>query len=74
MSILIILAVLVIVFISPITKYAIEKYAERYTGRQITMDWAYVNPFTGYIKSRNYVTISQNHVTLLFQKLPIFAV
>jgi hypothetical protein len=35
--------------ISPLTKYLVEKYDEKYTGRQITMDWAYVNPFTGYI-------------------------
>lgn len=31
----------------------IEKYDEKYTGRQITMDWAYVNPFTGYIYFSN---------------------
>lgn len=39
----------IILFISPITKYLVEKYDEQYTGRKITMDWAYVNPFTGYI-------------------------
>jgi hypothetical protein len=38
-----------IAFISPFTKYAIEKYDKQYTGRQITLDWAYVNPFSGYI-------------------------
>ena len=31
----------------------IEKYDEKYTGRQITMDWVYVNPFTGYIHFKN---------------------
>jgi hypothetical protein len=41
--------VLVIIFISPIAKYLVEKYDEKFTGRQITMDWAYVNPFTGYV-------------------------
>jgi len=46
-SIILGLMILVIVFISPITKYLVEKYDEKYTGRQITMDWAYVNPFTG---------------------------
>ena len=40
---------LVIVFISPITKYLVEKYDVQYTGREIKMDWAYVNPFTGYL-------------------------
>ncbi|MFT3936167.1 MAG: DUF748 domain-containing protein [Chitinophagaceae bacterium] len=44
---------LVILFISPITKYLIQKYDERYTGRQITLDWAYVNPFTGYVHLSN---------------------
>ncbi len=27
----------------------IEKYDEKYTGREITMDWVYVNPFSGYV-------------------------
>src|ERR1043166_8163861 len=43
----------VILFISPLTKYLIEKYDEKYTGRQITMDWAYVNPFSGHINFNN---------------------
>ena len=46
---IILLVVLIIVFISPITKYLIEKYDEKYTGRQITLGLTYVNPFTGYI-------------------------
>ncbi len=52
-GVVILAAVLVILFISPITKYLIEKYDEKYTGRQITMAWAYVNPFTGYIHLSN---------------------
>jgi len=44
----------VILFISPITKYLVEKYDLKYTGRQITMDWAYVNPFTGYVHFDNF--------------------
>ncbi len=44
---------LVIVFISPITKHLIEKYDEKYSGRKITMSWAYVNPFTGYVHFRD---------------------
>ena len=44
---------LVILFISPITKYLVEKYDEKYLGRQITMDWVYVNPFTGYVHIEN---------------------
>lgn len=48
------LVVLIIIFISPITKYLVEKYDTKYTGREITMDWAYVNPFTGYFYFRNF--------------------
>ncbi|HKC69770.1 MAG TPA: hypothetical protein VKG26_16140, partial [Bacteroidia bacterium] len=50
---IVVLFILVIVFISPITKYLIEKYDFKYTGREITLDWAYVNPFTGYIHLNN---------------------
>ena len=53
-GILVILVVLVILFISPISKYLVEKYDVQYTGRQITMDWAYVNPFTGYMHFDNF--------------------
>ena len=45
--------VLIFLFISPITKYLIEKYDKQYTGRQITMDRVYVNPFTGYFHFSN---------------------
>lgn len=45
----VILVVLVIAFISPLTKYLIEKYDMKYLGREITLSRAYVNPFTGYI-------------------------
>ncbi len=46
--------VLVILFISPIAKYVIEKYSVKWTGRQIKMDWAYVNPFTGFAHLSNF--------------------
>lgn len=44
------IAVIVLVMISPIVKYLIEKYDVKYTGREITLESATVNPFTGYIK------------------------
>lgn len=43
------LVALVIIFISPIAKYLVEKYDVKYLGREVKMDWAYVNPFTGYV-------------------------
>ena len=46
---IILFVMVVILFISAITKYIVRKYDEKYTGRKITMDWAYVNPLTGYI-------------------------
>src|SRR5687767_324353 len=52
-GIIVSLVILVILFISPLTKYFIEKYDEEYTGRQITLDLAYVNPFTGYMHLKN---------------------
>jgi len=48
-SIIISVVVVVILSASIITKYLVEKYDVEYTGRQITMDWAYTNPFTGYV-------------------------
>jgi hypothetical protein len=42
------LALLVVLLISPISKYLIEKYSVEYIGRNIKMAWVYVNPFTGY--------------------------
>jgi len=53
-SIIIGIVVVVIVFISPITKYLVEKYDLKFIGRQITLDWAYVNPFTGYVHFDNF--------------------
>ena len=65
-SAIIIFIVLVILFISPLTKYGIEKYDEKYIGRQISMDWAYVNPFTGYIHFKNFKILEQNNGSVFF--------
>jgi hypothetical protein len=46
---LVTIVVLVIAFISPIAKYAIEKYSPKFLGRQIKLSWIYLNPFTGYV-------------------------
>jgi len=58
--------VLVIVFVSPLAKYLIEKYDEKILGRQITLNWAYVNPFTGYVYLRNAKVYEANSDTLFF--------
>lgn len=51
---------LVIAFISPIAKWAIEKYDEQILGRQITLDWIYLNPFTGYAHINDLTLYEQN--------------
>lgn len=53
LSIILVIVAVAIIFISPIIKYLVEKYDLKYTGRQITVDWAYVNPFTGYVHFDN---------------------
>ena len=50
---IVIVVSLVIIFISPIAKYLVQKYDTKYLGREVTMDWAYVNPFTGYVHLDN---------------------
>lgn len=57
---------IIIIFISPITKYLIEKYDEKYTGRQIKMDWAYVNPFTGNLHFSNLKIHESNSDSVFF--------
>lgn len=72
-GIIIILVVVVILFISPITKYLIEKYDEKYTGREITLDWSYVNPFTGYIYLNNLKVYEYKSDSVFFSSSSISA-
>ncbi len=81
-SAIIILAAIVILFISPITKYLVKKCDEKYTGRQITMDRVYVNPFTGYIHFTNLkiyesksdsIFFSADDVSAKFAMLKLFS-
>jgi len=46
------LLILLVIFISPISKWAIEKYSVEYTGRQIRIDKLNINLFTGDINSK----------------------
>lgn len=63
---LIIFVAAVVLFASPLSKYLVEKYDERYTGRQIKMDWAYVNPFTGFLHFDNLKIYELRKDTLFF--------
>jgi len=53
LSSIVVVAIVPIALISPIAKHLIEKYDVKYTGRQITAGWVYVNPFTGYVHIGN---------------------
>lgn len=50
---IIVAVMVVILLLSPIAKYLLEKYVEKYTGRHIKMSWIYLNPFTGYVHISN---------------------
>ncbi|MCY7408908.1 MAG: DUF748 domain-containing protein [Chitinophagales bacterium] len=66
-SIIIIAFVAVVIFfISPITKYLIEKYDVEYTGREIKIDWALVNPFGGSVHLSNVKIYEQNSDSIFF--------
>src|SRR5688572_19552771 len=43
------LLVAVMLCLSPILKYLVEKNDEKWLGRQITIGWVYANPLTGYV-------------------------
>jgi hypothetical protein len=64
--IFIIIPTLIIIFISPITKYLVEKYSVKYTGRQIKMNWAYVNPFTGHVHFSNLKIYEAQNDSIFF--------
>lgn len=59
------LFVLIILVISPLAKYMIEKYDEKYTGRQLDIKWLYINPFSGYVHIRN-LTVFENRSNKVF--------
>jgi hypothetical protein len=69
---LFLIGLLVILFISPITKHMIEKYDEKYTGRQIKTGWVYVNPFTGFIYINNLKIYESKDLPALQDKDSIF--
>ncbi len=54
-----------ILFISPIAKFLIEKYDVEIIGRQITLDWVIVNPFSGSIQL-NGLSVFENKSDELF--------
>lgn len=58
------LIVILILVASPVAKYLVEKYDVDYTGREITIGRAFVNPVTGSISLRNFEMYEQNSDTV----------
>ena len=71
-SCIIITVMVVILLISPIAKHLVEKYDERYTGRQIKMGGIYVNPFTGYVHISHLKIYESKGLTALEEADSIF--
>jgi Domain of Unknown Function (DUF748) len=67
------LAALFILLASPLVKYLVEKKSEKLTGRKITMDWAYVNPFTGLVNFNNFRIYEAKKDTLFFSARSVTA-
>src|SRR5512140_2108084 len=65
-SSIIIITVVVILFISPITKYLVKKYDVEYTGRQITIGRTFVNPFSGNIHFSNFKIYEEKSDSIFF--------
>lgn len=57
--------IVVIACVSPIAKYLLEKYDTKILGREVTVEGAYVNPFTGYVRFSG-IKIFENHSDSVF--------
>jgi hypothetical protein len=61
------LVLLVVVFISPISKYLIEKYSEEYTGRKIVMKSLSINIFNGSITAKDFTIYEAKSSKVFFK-------
>jgi hypothetical protein len=48
-GVILIVFTLILVILSPLTKYLLEKYDVELIGREADIGWTYVNPITGYV-------------------------
>jgi hypothetical protein len=71
-SSLIITITVIFLLISPITKYLIDKYDEKYTGREIKTGWVYVNLFRGYVHISNLIIYESKNMTNLKEDGNVF--
>jgi hypothetical protein len=65
LSCVIIIGAVGLFYISRFTKYIIENQDEKFTGREITMESAFTNPFTGLVQLKN-VNIYELHSDSIF--------
>lgn len=63
-AVVVLLLILVVVFISPITKYLIEKHSEAYTGRVIRIDQLAINIFNGSITAKEFTVYEAKSKTI----------
>ena len=66
-SILLGLVLMIIIFISPISKYLIEKYSEEYTGRKITMEGLRINIFNGSMTAKGFTVFEAKSAKPFFK-------
>jgi len=58
---------LALILLSPIVKYLVQKYDVKYTGREITISSAYLNPFTGYLRLNNLMIYEQKSDSIFLE-------
>lgn len=66
-SILLGLVLMIIIFISPVSKYLIEKYSEAYTGRKIGMQELSINIFNGSITAKGFTVFEAKSTKPFFK-------
>ena len=64
---------LLVIFISPVAKWAIEKYSVEYTGRQVNMDKLSINLLTGSIRSNGLKIYEAKSNKLFFECNELYA-
>ena len=65
--------ILAFVFLSPITKWAIEKYSPKYVGRQIKMEGLFLNLFTGSMNVTDMKIYEKNNKAVFFKVHELYA-
>lgn len=60
------LMIILILIASPLTRYLVEKYDVKYTGREIEVGRVFLNPLTGNVKLKNLKIYELNSDTVFF--------